>query len=127
MATSNLAPSTATSSHHCAGVPHPTFLRRFPPYRSPPAPSPLQLAILFPPTAAYLLLVLPGSRFGIQSFPKFLLFNPRYEWSEEYPKQRLKELGKSKEEMGDDIVEWATAFLPLFEQPEAVRYSTLPS
>jgi hypothetical protein len=32
-------------------------------------------------------------RFGIQSFPKFLLFGARVEWNEEYPKQRLKELG----------------------------------
>ena len=30
---------------------------------------------------------------GIKSFPKFLLYSPRYEWSEEYPKDRLKELG----------------------------------
>ena len=96
---------------------------------------------------------------GIQSFPKFLLFSPHYEWSgvllllpspllraamrmcacvrwwgvycavarsdalpptcrspawlwlwtEEYPKVRLKELGKSKEELGDDITVWVQA------------------
>lgn len=51
---------------------------------------------------------------GIKSFPKFLLFSPRYEWSEEYPKDRLKELGKPKDAMGDDIVEWVRLVLPPF-------------
>ena len=51
---------------------------------------------------------------GIKSFPKFLLYSPKYEWSEEYPKGRLKELGKSKDEMGEDIVEWVRLVLPPF-------------
>ena len=52
------------------------------------------------------------SKLGIKSFPKFLLFSPRFEWSEEYPKDRLKELGKPKDAMGDDIVEWVRLMLP---------------
>jgi hypothetical protein len=51
---------------------------------------------------------------GIKSFPKFLLYSPRYEWSEEYPKDRLKELGKPKDAMGEDIVEWVRDVLPPF-------------
>ena len=46
------------------------------------------------------------NEWGIQSFPKFLLFSPMYRWSEEYPKARLKELGKSKDELGSDITIW---------------------
>ena len=51
---------------------------------------------------------------GIKSFPKFLLYSARYEWSEEYPKDRLKELGKPKDAMGEDIVEWVREVLPPF-------------
>ena len=51
---------------------------------------------------------------GIKSFPKFLLYSPLYEWSEEYPKDRLKELGKPKDAMGEDIVEWVREMLPPF-------------
>ena len=54
----------------------------------------------------------PGA--GIKSFPKFLLYSPLYEWSEEYPKDRLKELGKPKDAMGEDIVEWVREMLPPF-------------
>jgi hypothetical protein len=35
--------------------------------------------------------------------------HPRALWTEEYPKARLKELGKSKEELGDDITVWVRA------------------
>ena len=67
------------------------------------------------------------SKLGIKSFPKFLLFSPRFEWSEEYPKDRLKELGKPKDAMGDDIVEWVRLMLPPFVPGHAVMLDATAS
>ena len=64
---------------------------------------------------------------GIVSFPKFLLFSPKYEWNEEYDKGRLKELGKEKDQLGDDIAEWVKTQARCFVVVVASCVPSLPS